>query len=112
CFLKTLWDTDTTDLPCGYDVTEFHGKNRNKKAPFRGFREIRVQANSPVGKKDGNNDLRNTLLQDRGYGNAKTIVECGQCITPTSCLRYTPQHRGMFCFRKSGEKDACMATEK
>ncbi|MGB8980338.1 MAG: hypothetical protein WCC12_00525, partial [Anaerolineales bacterium] len=39
CFLKTLWDTDTTDLPCGYDVTEFHGKNRNKKAPFRGFRE-------------------------------------------------------------------------
>src|SRR5688572_23951073 len=30
CFLKTLWDTDATDF------TEFHGKNRNKKAPFRG----------------------------------------------------------------------------
>ena len=45
CFLKTLWDTDATDF------TEFHGKNRNKKAPFR---EIRIQ-------KDGNNDLRNTL---------------------------------------------------
>jgi hypothetical protein len=49
CFLKTLWDTDTTDF------TEFHGKNRNKKARCRGFRETRVQ-------KDDNSDLRNTLL--------------------------------------------------
>ena len=37
CFLKTLWDTDATDF------TEFRGKNRSKKAPFRGFREIRVR---------------------------------------------------------------------
>ena len=29
-------DADATDF------TEFHGKNRNKKAPLRGFREIRV----------------------------------------------------------------------
>jgi hypothetical protein len=37
CFLKTLLDADATDF------TAFHGKNRNKKAPFRGFREIRVR---------------------------------------------------------------------
>ncbi len=37
CFLKTLWDTDATDF------TELRGKNHKKKAPFRGFREIRVQ---------------------------------------------------------------------
>jgi len=37
CFLKTPWEPDATNF------TEFHGKNRNKKAPFRGFRETRVQ---------------------------------------------------------------------
>ena len=37
CFLKTLWDTDATDF------TEVRGKSITKKAPFRGFREIRVQ---------------------------------------------------------------------
>jgi hypothetical protein len=40
-FFKTLQDTDATDF------TEFHGKNRKKKAPFRGFREIRVPRTLP-----------------------------------------------------------------
>src|SRR5215208_5492685 len=48
CFLKTLWDVDATDTGTARTLhskacrcfTELHGKNHNKKAPFR---EIRVQ---------------------------------------------------------------------
>jgi hypothetical protein len=49
CFLKTLLDTDGTDF------TEFRGKTVIKKA-------LSVVS---VYKKDGNNDLRNTLLEKK-----------------------------------------------
>ena len=42
-FVKTLLDTDATDLPCGHAVTDLHGKTIEKTDLLRAFREIRVQ---------------------------------------------------------------------
>jgi hypothetical protein len=41
--LEGFLDTDNTDLPCGHNVTELHGKTSKRPVLVRVFREIRVQ---------------------------------------------------------------------
>ena len=46
--LETLGDTDATDFTDCRCLARRRGKNRNKEAPFRGFREIRVQKKTAI----------------------------------------------------------------